>query len=113
MNNRVRIYEPYGFGESYQYESIPTRIDNELSESQANDSKQFESVSYNEEAKSLIFKNVGNVEQGRVYLKDIIGLKTLIKGAYYDEGTKELVIVFNKEKSDVVRIPLDKIIYVT
>ena len=38
MNNRVRIYEPYGFGESYQYESIPTRIDNELSESQANDS---------------------------------------------------------------------------
>ena len=113
MNNRVRIYEPYGFGESYQYESIPTRIDNELSESQANDSKQFASVAYNEDAKALIFKNVGNVEQGRVYLKDIIGLETLIEDAYYDEGTKELVIVFNKEKSDEVRIPLDKIIDVT
>lgn len=113
MNNRVRIYEPYGFGESYQYESIPTRIDNELSESQANDSKQFASVAYNEDAKALIFKNVGNVEQGRVYLKDIIGLETLIEEAYYDEGTKELVIVFNKEKSDEVRIPLDKIIDVT
>lgn len=113
MNNRVRIYEPYGFGESYQYESIPTRIDNELSESQANDSKQFASVAYNEDAKALIFKNVGDVEQGRVYLKDIIGLKTLIEKAYYDEGTKELVIVFNEEKSDVVRIPLDKIIDVT
>ena len=113
MNNRVRIYEPYGFGESYQYESIPTRIDNELSESQANDSKQFASVAYNEDAKALIFKNVGNVEQGRVYLKDIIGLETLIERAYYDENTKELVIVFNEEKSDVVRIPLDKIIDVT
>ena len=113
MNNRVRIYEPYGFGESYQYESIPTRIDNELSESQANDSKQFASVAYNENAKALIFKNVGNVEQGRVYLKDIIGLETLIERAYYDENTKELVIVFNEEKSDVVRIPLDKIIDVT
>lgn len=113
MNNRVRIYEPYGFGESYQYESIPTRIDNELSESQANDSKQFASVAYNEDAKALIFKNVGNVEQGRVYLKDIIGLETLIEDAYYDENTKELVIVFNEEKSDVVRIPLDKIIDVT
>lgn len=113
MNNRVRIYEPYGFGESYQYESIPTRIDNELSESQANDSKQFASVAYNEDAKALIFKNVGNVEQGRVYLKDIIGLQTLIQKAYYDENTKELVIVFNEEKSDVVRIPLDKIIDVT
>ena len=113
MNNRVRIYEPYGFGESYQYESIPTRIDNELSESQANDSKQFASVAYNEDAKALIFKNVGNVEQGRVYLKDIIGLETLIEKAYYDEGTKELVIVFNEAKSDVVRIPLDKIIDVT
>ena len=113
MNNRVRIYEPYGFGESYQYESIPTRIDNELSESQANDSKQFASVAYNEDAKALIFKNVGNVEQGRVYLKDIIGLEKLIEKAYYDEGTKELVIVFNEEKSDVVRIPLDKIIDVT
>ena len=113
MNNRVRIYEPYGFGESYQYESIPTRIDNELSESQANDSKQFASVAYNEDAKALIFKNVGNVEQGRVYLKDIIGLETLIEDAYYDEGTKELVIVFNEEKSDEVRIPLDKIIDVT
>lgn len=113
MNNRVRIYEPYGFGESYQYESIPTRIDNELSESQANDSKQFASVAYNEDAKALIFKNVGNVEQGRVYLKDIIGLETLIEKAYYDEGTKDLVIVFNEEKSDVVRIPLDKIIDVT
>lgn len=113
MNNRVRIYEPYGFGESYQYESIPTRIDNELSESQANDSKQFASVAYNEDAKALIFKNVGDVEQGRVYLKDIIGLETLIEKAYYDEGTKELVIVFNEEKSDVVRIPLDKIIDVT
>ena len=113
MNNRVRIYEPYGFGESYQYESIPTRIDNELSESQANDSKQFASVAYNEDAKALIFKNVGNVEQGRVYLKDIIGLETLIEKAYYDEGTKELVIVFNEKKSDVVRIPLDKIIDVT
>ena len=113
MNNRVRIYEPYGFGESYQYESIPTRIDNELSESQANDSKQFASVAYNEDAKALIFKNVGNVEQGRVYLKDIIGLQTLIQKAYYDEGTKDLVIVFNEEKSDVVRIPLDKIIDVT
>ena len=113
MNNRVRIYEPYGFGESYQYESIPTRIDNELSESQANDSKQFASVAYNEDAKALIFKNVGNVEQGRVYLKDIIGLQTLIQKAYYDEGTKELVIVFNEKKSDVVRIPLDKIIDVT
>ena len=113
MNNRVRIYEPYGFGESYQYESIPTRIDNELSESQANDSKQFASVAYNEDAKALIFKNVGNVEQGRVYLKDIIGLQTLIQKAYYDEVTKELVIVFNEEKSDVVRIPLDKIIDVT
>lgn len=113
MNNRVRIYEPYGFGESYQYESIPTRIDNELSESQANDSKQFASVAYNEDAKALIFKNVSNVEQGRVYLKDIIGLKTLIEGAYYDEGTKELVIVFNEKKSDEVRIPLDKIIDVT
>ena len=113
MNNRVRIYEPYGFGESYQYESIPTRIDNELSESQANDSKQFASVAYNEDAKALIFKNVGNVEQGRVYLKDIIGLETLIERAYYDENTKELVIVFNEEKSDVVCIPLDKIIDVT
>ena len=113
MNNKVRIYEPYGFGESYQYESIPTRIDNELSESQANDSKQFASVAYNEDAKALIFKNVGNVEQGRVYLKDIIGLETLIERAYYDENTKELVIVFNEEKSDVVRIPLDKIIDVT
>lgn len=113
MNNRVRIYEPYGFGESYQYESIPTRIDNELSESQANDSKQFASVAYNEDAKALIFKNVGDVEQGRVYLKDIIGLETLIEDAYYDENTKELVIVFNEEKSDVVRIPLDKIIDVT
>ena len=113
MSNRVRIYEPYGFGESYQYESIPTRIDNELSESQANDSKQFASVAYNEDAKALIFKNVGNVEQGRVYLKDIIGLETLIERAYYDENTKELVIVFNEEKSDVVRIPLDKIIDVT
>ena len=113
MNNRVRIYEPYGFGESYQYESIPTRLDNELSESQANDSKQFASVAYNEDAKALIFKNVGNVEQGRVYLKDIIGLETLIERAYYDENTKELVIVFNEEKSDVVRIPLDKIIDVT
>lgn len=113
MNNRVRIYEPYGFGESYQYESIPTRIDNELSESQANDSKQFASVAYNEDAKALIFKNVGDVEQGRVYLKDIIGLETLIERAYYDENTKELVIVFNEEKSDVVRIPLDKIIDVT
>lgn len=113
MNNRVRIYEPYGFGESYQYESIPTRIDNELSESQANDSKQFASVAYNEDAKALIFKNVGNVEQGRVYLKDIIGLETLIEKAYYDEGTKELVIVFNEKKSDVVHIPLDKIIDVT
>lgn len=113
MNNRVRIYEPYGFGESYQYESIPTRIDNELSESQANDSKQFASVAYNEDAKALIFKNVGNVEQGRVYLKDIIGLETLIERAYYDENTKDLVIVFNEEKSDVVRIPLDKIIDVT
>ena len=113
MNNRVRIYEPYGFGESYQYESIPTRIDNELSESQANDSKQFASVAYNEDAKALIFKNVGNVEQGRVYLKDIIGIDTLIEKAYYDEGTKELVIVFNEKKSDVVRIPLDKIIDVT
>ena len=113
MNNRVRIYEPYGFGESYQYESIPTRIDNELSESQANDSKQFASVAYNEDAKALIFKNVGNVEQGRVYLKDIIGLETLIERAYYDENTKELVIVFNEKKSDVVRIPLDKIIDVT
>ena len=113
MNNKVRIYEPYGFGESYQYESIPTRIDNELSESQANDSKQFASVAYNEDAKALIFKNVGNVEQGRVYLKDIIGLQTLIQKAYYDENTKELVIVFNEEKSDVVRIPLDKIIDVT
>ena len=113
MKNRVRIYEPYGFGESYQYESIPTRIDNELSESQANDSKQFASVAYNEDAKALIFKNVGNVEQGRVYLKDIIGLETLIERAYYDENTKELVIVFNEEKSDVVRIPLDKIIDVT
>ena len=113
MNNRVRIYEPYGFGESYQYESIPTRIDNELSESQANDSKQFASVAYNEDAKALIFKNVGNVEQGRVYLKDIIGLEILIERAYYDENTKELVIVFNEEKSDVVRIPLDKIIDVT
>ena len=113
MNNKVRIYEPYGFGESYQYESIPTRIDNELSESQANDSKQFASVAYNEDAKALIFKNVGNVEQGRVYLKDIIGLDTLIEKAYYDEGKKELVIVFNEEKSDVVRIPLDKIIDVT
>ena len=113
MNNRVRIYEPYGFGESYQYESIPTRIDNELSESQANDSKQFASVAYNEDAKALIFKNVGNVEQGRVYLKNIIGLETLIERAYYDENTKELVIVVNEEKSDVVRIPLDKIIDVT
>lgn len=113
MNNRVRIYEPYGFGESYQYESIPTRIDNELSESQANDSKQFASVAYNEDAKALIFKNVGNVEQGRVYLKNIIGLETLIEKAYYDENTKDLVIVFNEEKSDVVRIPLDKIIDVT
>ena len=113
MNNKVRIYEPYGFGESYQYESIPTRIDNELSESQANDSKQFASVAYNEDAKALIFKNVGNVEQGRVYLKNIIGIDTLIEKAYYDEGTKELVIVFNEEKSDVVRIPLDKIIDVT
>ena len=113
MKNRVRIYEPYGFGESYQYESIPTRIDNELSESQANDSKQFASVAYNEDAKALIFKNVGNVEQGRVYLKDILGLETLIERAYYDENTKELVIVFNEEKSDVVRIPLDKIIDVT
>lgn len=113
MSNRVRIYEPYGFGESYQYESIPTRIDNELSESQANDSKQFASVAYNEDAKALIFKNVGNVEQGRVYLKDIIGLETLIERAYYDENTKDLVIVFNEEKSDVVRIPLDKIIDVT
>ena len=113
MSNRVRIYEPYGFGESYKYESIPTRSDNELSESQANDSKQFASVAYNEDAKALIFKNVGNVEQGRVYLKDIIGLETLIEKAYYDEGTKDLVIVFNEEKSDVVRIPLDKIIDVT
>ena len=113
MNNRVRIYEPYGFGESYQYESIPTRIDNELSESQANDSKQFASVAYNENAKALIFKNVGDVEQGRVYLKDIIGLETLIEKAYYDENTKDLVIVFNEEKSDVVRIPLGKIIDVT
>ena len=33
MSNRVRIYEPYGFGETYKYESIPTRIDNELAES--------------------------------------------------------------------------------
>lgn len=113
MSNRVRIYEPYGFGETYKYESIPTRIDNELAESQTNDSKQFASVSYNEDAKALIFKNVNNVEQGRVYLKDIIGLETLIKRAYYDENTKELVIVFNEEKSDVVRIPLDKIIDVT
>ena len=113
MNNRVRIYEPYGFGESYQYESIPTRIDNELSESQANDSKQFASVAYNENAKALIFKNVGDVEQGRVYLKDIIGLETLIEKAYYDENTKDLVIVFNEEKSDMVRIPLGKIIDVT
>lgn len=113
MNNKVRIYEPYGFGESYQYESIPTRIDNELSESQANDSRQFASVAYNEDAKALIFENVGNVEQGRVYLKDIIGIDTLIEKAYYDEGTKKLVIVFNEKKSDVVRIPLDKIIDVT
>ena len=113
MSNRVRIYEPYGFGETYKYESIPTRIDNELAESQTNDSKQFASVSYNEGAKALIFKNVNNVEQGRVYLKDIIGLETLIERAYYDENTKELVIVFNEEKSDVVRIPLDKIIDVT
>lgn len=113
MSNRVRIYEPYGFGETYKYESIPTRIDNELAESQTNDSKQFASVSYNEDAKALIFKNVNNVEQGRVYLKDIIGLETLIERAYYDENTKELVIVFNEEKSDIVRIPLDKIIDVT
>lgn len=113
MSNRVRIYEPYGFGETYKYESIPTRIDNELAESQTNDSKQFASVSYNEDAKALIFKNVNNVEQGRVYLKDIIGLETLIERAYYDENTKELVIVFNEKKSDVVRIPLDKIIDVT
>lgn len=113
MSNRVRIYEPYGFGETYKYESIPTRIDNELAESQTNDSKQFASVSYNEGAKALIFKNVNNVEQGRVYLKDIIGLETLIERAYYDENTKELVIVFNEEKSDIVRIPLDKIIDVT
>ena len=70
-------------------------------------------MAYNEDAKALIFKNVGNVEQGRVYLKDIIGLETLIERAYYDENTKELVIVFNEEKSDVVRIPLDKIIDVT
>lgn len=113
MSNRVRIYEPYGFGETYKYESIPTRIDNELAESQTNDSKQFASVSYNEDAKALIFKNVNNVEQGRVYLKNIIGLETLIERAYYDENTKELVIVFNEEKSDVVHIPLDKIIDVT
>ena len=81
MSNRVRIYEPYGFGETYKYESIPTRIDNELAESQTNDSKQFASVSYNEDAKALIFKNVNNVEQGRVYLKDIIGLEPLIERA--------------------------------
>lgn len=101
------MYEPYGYEDNSNYISKKDQIERELQQNRINDCKEFASVEYNETLQAFVFKNVKGQERGYAYMADIIPSE-LIKDAYYDTQTKNLIITFVNGKT--VTIPLDDLI---
>lgn len=104
---KYRMYEPYGYEDNSNYISKKDQIERELQQNRINDCKEFASVEYNETLQAFVFKNVKGQERGYAYMADIIPSE-LIKDAYYDTQTKNLIITFVNGKT--VTIPLDDLI---
>ncbi len=104
---KYRMYEPYGYDDDSNYISKKDQIERELQQNRINDCKEFASVEYNETLQAFVFKNVKGQERGYAYMADIIPSE-LIKDAYYDSTTKNLIITFVNGKT--VTIPLNDLI---
>ena len=104
---KYRMYEPWGYVDENDYISKKSQIDSELEASKENDKKEFSSVDYDSEDKSLVFKNVDGEEVSKVSLEDIIPEK-VVESAEYDSETKTLIIHFTN--GDTVDIPLDDLV---
>jgi len=101
------MYEPYGYDDDSNYISKKDQIERELQQNRINDCKEFASVEYNETLQAFVFKNVKGQERGYAYMADIIPSE-LVKDAYYDSATKNLIITFVNGKT--VTIPLNDLI---
>ena len=119
---RPRIYEPYGYIEEMDYTSKKSILYNEVMRNRRNDEQEFRDIDnlyekhnteafastyYDKDLESVIFKNMNGNAIGSIKMTDIIP-SSLVKQAYYDEDTQELVIIFDND--DVIRIDLNALI---
>lgn len=104
------MYEPYGYDESHEYQSMHTQLDNELETNRQNDDKAFASVEYNSTLNAFVFKNVDGEERGYAYISDMLS-QDFIKNVDYDTEKKVLIITLANSKT--IEIPLEDMIDIT
>jgi hypothetical protein len=93
---KTRMYEPWGYQEENNYESSENQFEIELNEL-------FASATYDDSDKKIhFFNNDGKEVSGSSIDTTQFAGGSIIKRAYYDPETKEIVIEF--ENGDVVKI---------
>ena len=93
---RTRMYDPWGYQEENNYESSENQFEIELN-------GLFASATYDDSDKKIhFFNNDGNEISGSSIDTTQFAGGSVIKRAYYDPETKEIVIEF--ENGDIVRI---------
>ena len=122
MARKGKWYEPYGYEEEYEYVSRQTQYDDAFAKSESNDKKEFEdidelfdivanklfaSVTYDKTNNKLCFYSEKGDLIGSIKMDDIVPTQ-IIKDAYYDASTQELVIIFENDKE--VRISLSDLV---
>ena len=122
MAKKRSWYEPYGYEEEYEYVSRQTQYDDAFAKSESNDKKEFEdidelfdivanklfaSVTYDKTNNKLCFYSEKGDLIGSIKMDDIVPTE-IIKDAYYDASTQELVIIFENDKE--VRISLSDLV---
>lgn len=98
---KTRMYDPWGYQEENNYESSENQFEIELNEL-------FASATYDDSDKKIHFFNNDGKELSGSSIDTSLFATGVIKRAYYDPETKEIVIEF--ENGDVVKIDVHDLI---